>query len=252
MTAFIFISGINGWSGIFEPAQRLLEKDGWRVYGFDHWDDTGGTQWDSIEDMADSVRDMMDAAGIERGVICGESFGGTAAQVFAHRYPERALALVPVVTFAYLPFDAQRNLTDALYSPLMPFAKRVPPGVSRFVRQAFNPALTPGDPDHVRRLVAQAKMPGVATYLSRTRQALAFDARAWLPTLDVPTLVVTGRRDRLIPPACSEEIAALVPDAQLHIIENGGHLAHIAYAEEFVRVFGTFWDSIAKKADPPT
>ena len=50
------------------------------------------------------------------------------------------------------------------------------------------------------------------------------DLRPTLPALRCPLLVVCGRSDLLTPPACSEEIAAVVPGADLVLLDDCGHL----------------------------
>jgi pimeloyl-ACP methyl ester carboxylesterase len=50
------------------------------------------------------------------------------------------------------------------------------------------------------------------------------DARAHLPQRRCKTLVLCGEADQLTPPDCSREIAALIPDAELHILAQAGHM----------------------------
>jgi pimeloyl-ACP methyl ester carboxylesterase len=54
-----------------------------------------------------------------------------------------------------------------------------------------------------------------------------------LPGIDVPTLVITGTADRLIPPDVTAGIAGLVPGAELLRIEGAGHLSNLEAPEAF-------------------
>ena len=55
-----------------------------------------------------------------------------------------------------------------------------------------------------------------------------------LPRVEVPTLVVWGENDRIIPVSAGERIAAAMPNAQLEVIEGAGHLPHIEKAEQVI------------------
>ena len=65
---------------------------------------------------------------------------------------------------------------------------------------------------------------GAATAIRQTRAIMArSDHRAMLRKLALPALVVCGRHDKVAPPALSEELAQLIPDAQLEWIDHAGH-----------------------------
>jgi pimeloyl-[acyl-carrier protein] methyl ester esterase len=58
------------------------------------------------------------------------------------------------------------------------------------------------------------------------------DLRDALPTLRTPSLLLAGRRDRLVDPRAMREAAALAPDAQMHVIEHAGHAPFLTHADE--------------------
>jgi pimeloyl-ACP methyl ester carboxylesterase len=59
------------------------------------------------------------------------------------------------------------------------------------------------------------------------------DSTSDLPTIDVPTLIITSTRDALIPPEATMPMADLVPNAELSIIEDAGHLSNLEAPEAF-------------------
>ena len=59
------------------------------------------------------------------------------------------------------------------------------------------------------------------------------DSTSDLPTIDVPTLIITSTRDTLIPPEATMPMAELVPNAELSIIEDAGHLSNLEAPETF-------------------
>jgi pimeloyl-ACP methyl ester carboxylesterase len=56
----------------------------------------------------------------------------------------------------------------------------------------------------------------------------------WLHRIEVPVKIIWGRQDRILPVAFLDEFRRLMPKAQVHIVENAGHLPHAEKPEEFV------------------
>jgi len=67
-----------------------------------------------------------------------------------------------------------------------------------------------------------------------------FDVRAGLPTLTIPTLVVSGRQDWVTPVGESEKIARAIPGAELVIFDRSGHMPFIEEQEGFVAAVKQF------------
>jgi len=64
----------------------------------------------------------------------------------------------------------------------------------------------------------------------------------WLHRIDLPTLLVWGEQDRLIPPAYAAEFARLIPDTRTTIIPQCGHLPQIEKPDEFLAAVTAFLD----------
>jgi pimeloyl-ACP methyl ester carboxylesterase len=60
-----------------------------------------------------------------------------------------------------------------------------------------------------------------------------YDARALLPRVTTPTLVIAGELDQVTPPRLAEQIAALVPGARLQVIDGAAHLVNVEQPEAF-------------------
>ena len=89
---------------------------------------------------------------------------------------------------------------------------------------------------------AQAMMAGVpeATYRAAVAALVAFDRRANLPHIAVPTLVVTGEHDRTAAPDVARKTAERIPGAQCHILPGAGHLLNIEQPDAFNTVLLRF------------
>jgi pimeloyl-ACP methyl ester carboxylesterase len=155
-------------------------------------------------------------------VLCGASMGGMVAMEAARQAPERVagLALLGTNARAETPEMFQlRGSAIALFEQ----------GEARDVIEynaglAFHPARS-GDAALRRRYVELVLDAGVPQLVRQNRALMTRpDARAHLPALRCPVLVMCGDEDRLTPPDCSREIAALAPGAELVWVPQCGHM----------------------------
>ena len=70
------------------------------------------------------------------------------------------------------------------------------------------------------------------------------DLRAGLPTLAMPSLWLSGRRDRLVSPRAMQAAAAMAPQAHYVEIASGGHAPFLTHADEVVAALATFADAV--------
>ena len=181
---------------------------------------------DSVQGMAQALLDETRGA----LVICGASMGGIVAMEAARLAPERLAGLALFGTNARPETAEMRGLREqaiALYER--------PGGVEEVIRANVHFAF---HPDHARdaRLVQRyldtMLRAGATTLIRQNRAIMARpDARLHLPRLRCPTLVVCGDADRLTPPDCSQEIASLVPGAQLQLVPRCGHMLTLEQPE---------------------
>jgi pimeloyl-ACP methyl ester carboxylesterase len=71
-----------------------------------------------------------------------------------------------------------------------------------------------------------------------------YDVRPSLPGVSVPVLVITGREDRITRPAESEEIAALLPDATLAIVDGAGHFPFAEQPDAYFAAVGAWLNRV--------
>lgn len=175
-----------------------------------------------LETMADDAVAVLDDAGVGSAHVIGASMGGVLAQIMAVRHPERVRSLVLACT-ACRHLAWRRELLEdwaavAQARGMRAFAGEnmrwlVGPRALRRFWPAFA-ALTPlamSAPTHA--FVAQ-----VNAILDQDDSV-----RDLLHTVRVPALVLVGSQDILTPQADSEEIAELIPDAELAIVRGGAH-----------------------------
>jgi pimeloyl-ACP methyl ester carboxylesterase len=181
----------------------------------------------TIEDMAADSIGLLDALGIEKAHICGMSMGGMIAQTIALNYPKRVLSLISIFSNTGDPQDPQGK-------PEVMGLLATPAPEEREAYIEFNTKLSnallgsgfPYDPEwlreHIARRYDRSYYPqGMA------RQFVAIltqkDRRPALGSLSIPTLVIHGSDDPLVPVECGKNTAAATPGAKLMIIDGMGH-----------------------------
>jgi pimeloyl-ACP methyl ester carboxylesterase len=175
----------------------------------------------------------LDAAGVERAVVCGLSMGGYAALAFWRNHRDRVAGLVLANTRSGADDDAGKERRAAL-------AQRLRTEGSEFLIESPGPLLSADASEElwtrVRDIIRQQRPEAIAA--AALGMAERPDYTADLAGIDVPTLVITGSGDTLIPADVSSPMASQVPGAQLEIVQGAGHLSNLEATAEFNRLLG--------------
>jgi aminoacrylate hydrolase len=78
--------------------------------------------------------------------------------------------------------------------------------------------------------------PGLETELSRLNAVMTHDLRQQMAAIRTPTTVICAQDDQLTPPGMSQELAERIPDAQLTILERGGHFCPVTVPQRYNEV----------------
>lgn len=189
--------------------------------------------------MAADTLAVMDDADIPRARILGVSLGGAVAQELALAAPERVRSIVLGSTWAG-PSDWRTRIRATQLGIL--HAEGVEALVHFRVLLIFSPPLfqkAPALMEVIEKTMTETSLEG---YLQQLDAAETHDARARLSAITAPTLVLTGRRDILVPPELSTEVASLIPEASLELLET----AHAIQLEEHERFNETVLAFFAK------
>ncbi len=181
----------------------------------------------TIEDMADDAVGLLDALCIEKAHICGMSMGGMIAQSIAIRYPERVLSLISIYSTTGNP-DLPQPKPEIMEVLLTPPPEEREPCIEHTLK-VFRTIAGPGfpfDEEYQRKIAAQAY--DRAFYPQGvSRQLMAIMAQSnrkpALASVSVPTLVIHGDDDPLVPVEGGKDTAEAVPGTELIIIEGMGH-----------------------------
>ena len=178
----------------------------------------------SIEMFADDAAALFDALRVESAHILGASMGGMIAQEFAIRYPQKCRKLVLCCT---LPGgDNVVPPTPEALEMLMS-KKDLPPaeGTRAMWPASFTKKFIETHRDWLEeklKLEIMYPCPPQA-YEQHLRAAMTFDAYDRLPQISLPTLIMTGAEDILVPSPNSDILAERIPGAKLIRFDNAGH-----------------------------
>ena len=243
----VLIMGYGGNSGQWFRQIPGLSQE-YRVIVFDNRGTGRSDKSDipyTMDMMAGDVAGLLDALDIGAAHVYGVSMGGMIAQHVALNYQEKVIGLVlgctlcggeqhsvaPDAEAMTLLFDMERmqQLTpEEMIKETMPF----------LCSQEF----IDNNPDVIKQFTENS-MEYVTPLQSYSRQAEAImghDTYDRLPDIKVPTLVITGDADRIVPAENSKILASRIPDAELVILEGMGHGFFIEAAEEANNVITYF------------
>lgn len=214
--------------------------------------------------MARDAKGLLDALDLPTAHVLGVSMGGMIAQELALQFPAAVRSLVLACTYASVD-EAILARRDALVAQLggqveadgsirIDLAQLDP---FRFFQTllplVFNPDYLAREMPKLIELFSASLQYGFSPegILGQVAAVLSHDASERLPQLQVPTLVLTGDADRLVPPECSERLAALIPGARLVKIPGGSHAFNLEMPEEFNRVVLEFLASVSRSGCVP-
>lgn len=181
----------------------------------------------TLRDMADDSLGLLDHLNIERAHVVGVSMGGMIAQVMALE-SDRVDSLTSVMSGTGDPWVSRPRLRAAR---LLMRRRRTetPESYAEQIVELFRVIGSPGFPlaeDEIRDRALRAHARG-ASAAGTLRQLLAVlaggDRTERLRGLEVPTLVIHGTEDPLIPAAAGRATADAIPGADLMLIEGMGH-----------------------------
>lgn len=233
--------GVSAWANwrpvlpVLAQDHRVIAPD---VLGFGYTERPEGVTYD-MATWTDHLVGLLDALGLERVAIVGNSFGGALALNTAIHHPDRVSRLV-LMGAVGVPFEITEGL-DKVWG----FEPSLANMVELMEVFAHDKSLLTEDLAQLR--LDAATRPGVHEAFSamfpapRQRSVEAMT----LPDADIrgltqPTLIVHGRDDEVIPLSNSMRLHELIDDSQLHVFGRCGHWVQIEHAEGFNRLVRDF------------
>ena len=214
----------------------------------------------SHEQWAADVDGLRQWIGAEKIVVAGGSYGGFIALEYAVRYPEHVSAIILRDTSAdgsnlELAFENARN-QDRVEIDWERFNRYWHGEVhdDADLKQLWSELIPLYDFEYDPEKSAAAVEAGIYRHEAHNwcfqHNWGAYDLKAQLPSVTVPTLVTVGRRDWVTPVSSSETIAKLMPNAELVIFEKSGHSPQVEERELFQQTIREFVDRAVPAGTP--
>lgn len=200
-----------------------------------------------LEVMAADAVAVLDHAGYGSAHVIGASMGGIIAQVIGVRYPGRVRSLTLACTACHH-FEWRRELLHEWSEQVQAY------GMREFVRRNLRWLVGPRS---LRRLAPALAVLGplaftvpVSSFVAQIIAILDMDdrLRGELVAVAAPTLVIVGSQDVLTTQGDGEEIASLIPGAELAVIRGGAHLFQVERPAAFNRTVAEFLDGVTARA----
>ncbi len=217
----------GGWVGSWELWQQpfeLMQRD-WRCISYDHRGSGASTAPPTDvhpQGLVDDLFAVLDHYGVERCVVAGESLGALTVIAAALQQPERFMGLVIVdgITETSGQTTDQSAVRHAYGAYVDAFVEAcVPEPDSEHIKRWGRQILMRADPESAARMFESHDVPRLAPDLG---------------AIEVPTLVIHGRLDAIVPLARGEAAAATIPGAELVVIDDSGHVPTMTRPHEIV------------------
>ncbi|CAH2713429.1 Non-heme bromoperoxidase BPO-A2 [Neobacillus rhizosphaerae] len=190
----------------------------------------------SIELMAEDTRAILDAAGVESAHIYGISMGGMIAQRLALTYPERVRSLVLGCTTS----GGANHVQPGADVSLLMLSRASSTASPEEMAWVTAPILySQSFIENHRELVAEDIQKRIElpvqqyAYMLQLQACLAHDTYNEIDQIKVPTLVIHGDEDKLVPYENGVTLAEKIPNAEFLTIQGAGHI-YVTEANDFV------------------
>jgi pimeloyl-ACP methyl ester carboxylesterase len=243
----IFLHGLGDNTGIWEATLPALRSK-YRVIAYDHpgFGKSGRPMLAyRMGTLVDFLGGFMKAMNIDKATLVGNSLGGWAAVNFTAQNPQKVERLVLLDSAGYAAWpspevgNALRLATREDIAKLLPltFHDQKTFGTAAVIDQMFTEHVAANDGFTIVQLLDS---------FARGEDVIDQTAK----NIKVPTLIVWGRYDRLIPLANGERLHRDIRHSKFHIIENCGHMAEIECPDVFNGLLLSFLSGSAS-GNPP-
>jgi pimeloyl-ACP methyl ester carboxylesterase len=208
----------------------------------------------SLGAQANVLRDLLIATGIDHATIVGQSLGGGIAMQLAYQHPAqcerlvlvssgglgpdvswllRAFALPGVEYLAPLLFNSfVRDAGNSISRRLRSFGMRAPR-----IEEEWRSYVSLSDPE-----AREAFLRTLRAVIGLTGQTVSANDRLYMSSF-LPTLILWGERDRIIPVAHARDAHNAMPGSRLVLFEESGHFPHTEEPDRFIEVLSEFVDT---------
>jgi 2-hydroxy-6-oxonona-2,4-dienedioate hydrolase len=240
--------GATGWSN-FRPNIAALAED-FHVYAIDMpgWGESDTQTDETGRDHPAALIDFMDALGIEKAALVGNSMGGMTSLTTTIRFPERVTHLItmgapaPGIDIV----SPGGDWSEGMKILLQAYREPTPDNLKRLVQiMCYDQSMATDELAALRSSAALSHPEHLDSWNvlfdgGPPKHNPYFDLGPALPKITVPMLAIHGRDDRVVNYEHSLRFTSAVPNARLLLINQCGHWVQIEHAAEFNRTVAAF------------
>lgn len=230
----VFSAGLGGSANFWQPQLAAL-KDDYRIILYDH-KGTGRSPAPlpspySIEHMRDEVVTLLEKLAVTTCHFIGHALGGLVGLSLAKHAEQRVLSLTLINAWSapnphtLRCFDIRKailaNCPKATFLQMQALLLYPPDWIAHHAEQLKQ------EESHLA-----AHFPDEDNLLARIGALSQFDMHAQLPAIHTPTLVLANKDDMLVPWYCSALLADALPNANLSLLDYGGHASTVTVADQ--------------------
>lgn len=226
-TPILFLHGVGSDKSVWQPQLDHFGRSR-RAIAFDYpgYGESGFREGATRDDFAAAILAGMDALGIGRAHVCGLSLGGVIAIAMRAAAPDRITSLIIADSFAAHPDGQGIHDRSVAASQAMSMGDLAAARAPLLLGKAASEELKEG-------IVATMAAIDPAAYRLGAAAVWLADQRDRAARIAVPTLILCGDEDSITPPSLSEELARLIPQSRLEILNGAGHLANAEQPKMF-------------------
>lgn len=244
----VMIMGLSANIDWWDPLLINKMSDKYRTIIFDNRgagrSDKPKTEY-SIKLFADDTAGLMDALEIQKAYILGVSMGGMIAQEFAVDYPERVEKLILCATNCGLSKSVQPS-PEVMSILTRSTEELTAEEVARdTIQLLYTQEFIDNNTEIIEQTIKQilkAPIPAHA-YKRQIEAILKFDVCRKIKKINIPTLILHGKKDILVPPQNAEILANRIPGAKLMYLEDSGHGIFTPEFDKFTQIVLEFLES---------
>jgi pimeloyl-ACP methyl ester carboxylesterase len=193
----------------------------------------------TMDRYADDIAELLDACSVRRAVIAGCSMGGYVAFAFWRRHRERVLGLALCDTRPGADGEAALEKRRAMIHAARTHGSAAV--AEMMIDSLLGPATRERCPEverEVRALMTSAPDEGVTGAIEAMMQRP--DSTPALATIDVPTVVISGEDDAIVPVSEARAMSDAIRDSVFEVVPSAGHLSNLERPAAFNTVFCEF------------
>jgi len=198
----------------------------------------------TVDAYADDLAALLDSLGVKSAVVAGLSMGGYIAFAFYRKFPARVRGLILANTKAGA--DSPEGKKGRDDNAALAREKGAGAIGERMLPKMLTPKALAERPDlkkSVSDMMARQPVPGVVGALMAMRDRP--DSTPTLAQISVPTLVITGAEDTLLPPKESEFIRDGIRGAKFAMLDGAAHLSNVEQPDAFNRAVKEFLKTVS-------